>query len=145
MNMTPKAMNSPVGLRVTFETAPVEKFHVNALLPDPSDAYRIDVTVTMPESKSEKWLEGAAAAIRRVQNGMRWTIRLNYENVSQFFNLDQLRWLNARNADYSMHLYGVPQEKIDEMGKPLIKEISAAEFARMYGKASRDRRKEISP
>lgn len=142
MNMTSKAMNSPIGLRVTFETAPLEKFHVNACLPDPSDSYRIDVTITMPESKSEKWMEGAIAAIRRAQRGTSWTIRLNYDNVSQFFNLNQLRRMNERNVDLSMHLYGVPQDKIDEMGKPLIKEISAAEFARMYGKVSRDKRKE---
>lgn len=132
MKLITKAMNSPVGLRVTFETAPVEKFHISASLPDPSDSYRIDATITMPKDRQDLWLEGAVAAFRKLQRGMSRTIRLNYENVIRFFDLAQLERIDKRSADFSMCVYGFPQEAMDAMNKPKISVVSASDFARMY-------------
>lgn len=141
MRLTAKAMNSPIGLRVTFEAAHVEKFHINAILPDPSDSYRIDVTVTMPKDRQELWLEGAVAAFQKMQRGMRRTIRLNYENASRFFDLNQLERIDKRNTEFSMCVYGVPDERIEAMNTPKISMISPSEFNRMYGKKSRQNAK----
>lgn len=139
MKLTTKAMNSPMGLRVTFNTAPVTRFHIAAILPDPSDAYRVDVTITLPEGREEAWLEGTIAAFRKIQKGMSRTIRLNYENVMRFFNLDQLERIDKRNANFSMYIYGIPDKKMETMNAPKISVVSSAEFARMYGKNSRQR------
>lgn len=138
MKLITKAMNSPTGLRVTFDTAPVEKIHVHAIHPDPADSNRVDVTVTMPKDRQELWLEGAVAAFRRMQCGMRRTIRLNYENVIRFFDMDQLDRIDKRNVDFSMCVYNFPEEAMKAMNKPKISVVSASDFSRMYyGKSIR--------
>lgn len=52
MKLTAKAMDSPMGLRVTFNAAPVEKFHITSKLPNTAAPYRIDVNITMPKDRS---------------------------------------------------------------------------------------------
>lgn len=140
MKLTDKAMNSPIGLRVTFVTAPVERFHINAILPDPADSYRVDATITMPRDRQETWLEGVVFAFRRLQRGMSRTIRLDFQNVTQFFDLDQLDRIDKKNGDFSMHIYGVPAETMKAMNTPKISIVSASDFRRMY--TMRDRSNE---
>lgn len=132
MQLTTKTMSSPLGIQVSFETAPVSKFHVHVNLLDPSDPYRMAATITMPEDREDLWLDGVVSAFRRMQNLNRWTLRLDYANVTRFFNLDQLHRLDQRNPDFSMFLYGVPKDEMSTSQLPSVSVISTKEFNRMY-------------
>jgi hypothetical protein len=134
MKLTEKVMNSPIGLRITFDTAPVEKFHINATLPNPADSYRVDATITLPMERQETWLDGVVAAFQRLQRGMARTIRLDFQNVSNFFNMEQLERIDRKNKGFSMHIYGVPEETIKTMNTPKVSIVSASDFNRMYCK-----------
>lgn len=70
--------------------------------------YRINVHVSLPESVRENWLSGFNSIIRRLQIGYRLPIRLDYENVAQFFTVDQLRLLEKANPTVSFRLYEAP-------------------------------------
>lgn len=132
MKMDMKAMDAPVGLRVTFEKAPVVKFHVVAKLPNPADPYRIDMTITLPEDRQDMWLDGVHAAFRRVQRGNGWTVRLDYENAIRFFNIDQLKKLDQKNPGFTIHVYRVPAEAMAEEKLDLKAGFSTKNFARSY-------------
>lgn len=132
MKMDVKEMVSPIGLRVVFEKAPVVKFHVAAKLPNPADPYRIDMTITLPEDRQDLWLEGVNAAFRRVQNGKGWTVRLDYENAIRYFNIDQLKKLDRKNPGFTIHIYRVPPEAMEEKVLDARAGFSKNNFARSY-------------
>jgi hypothetical protein len=112
MKLTIKGIADHLGLRVRFETAPVEKFHVQSSLVSPNDAYRYDVTITLPENKPEKWLDGTSKAIDRVEGGDNWAIRLEYDNAIQYFTVEQLQQIAKKQPSYSMTLHNTPPREI---------------------------------
>lgn len=138
MQLTNKAIGSPLGIRVLFDVAPVSRFHVDVSLPDPADPYRMTAKITMPEDREDLWLEGANAALRRMQNANRWTVRLDYRNAIRFFDMSQLQCMDKRNPAFSMHLYNVPEDELDIKQKPVVSLVSASEFKRMYNRARRE-------
>ena len=137
MKLLTKAMNAPTGLRVTFGSDNIEKFHVETIRPDPVDRYRIDVRIIMPESKAELWLDGVVSALRRIQNGRAWSVNLDYANAAQYFSLTQLERIDRQNEGFSMRLYGIPKREMDIMNKPKISVVSTAQFSKMYGKTGK--------
>lgn len=108
MKLTIKGIADHLGLRVRFETAPVEKFHVRASLVSPNDACRYDVTITLPENKPEKWLDGASKAIDRAEGGDNWAVRLEYDNAIQYFTVEQLHEISKKQPAYSITLHNTP-------------------------------------
>lgn len=145
MKLNTKAMESPLGLRVTFETAPVVKFHIAAKLPDPTDPYRIDVTITLPEGQEENWVEGTNAAFQRVQNGNRWSVRIDYPNAIRYFGLNQLNELDRKNPGFAMHLYNVPVSELAATANAMKKNpYTEQAFARLYYRQRKNRGEEAS-
>lgn len=138
MKMTTKAMDAPVGLRVSFDTAPVVKFHIAAKRPNPTDPYRVDVTITLPQGREDLWLEGVNAAFHRIQHGNGWAVRLDYPNAIRYFNIDQLKKLDKKNPGFTVHVYRVPESAMSVEKESGNSVASTRAFARLYYKQRKE-------
>lgn len=142
MRLTTNGIGSSIGIRVSFETAPVSKFHAALSLVDPAQPYRMDAIITMPEDRKDVWLEGAVAAFRRIQNGFRLALRLDYANATQFFNIDQLRRMDKKIPDFSICLHNIPEQEMAVMRAPSITVCTASQFNKIYRQNSLRREQE---
>lgn len=73
-------------------------------------AFHKQVTISMPESRREEWKKFFIRGLNAVQNGNRWAVRLDWDNVMQFFTLQDMKTIEAFLEEIPFYIYGAPRK-----------------------------------
>ena len=69
---------------------------------------RREITIHLPDSKQERWATIFQDAIMALEKGDRWTVRLDWENVRQFFSMDDLKKIERAIKMIPICVYNAP-------------------------------------
>ena len=70
---------------------------------------RREVTIYLPESRPHKWASYIQEAITFIENGEKWAVRLNWENVKQFITMDDLKKIERSMVGIPFSVYNAPE------------------------------------
>lgn len=97
-----------IGFYIQFSATNTPYFRYSAKTIGP---YRYTLNISLPESKSEKWLAAVKEIVGRCEKGHAFPLRLDWNNAKDYFTLDQLEELEKDLVGISMYLYGVPSHR----------------------------------
>ncbi|HIT33428.1 MAG TPA: hypothetical protein IAC31_02200 [Candidatus Faecousia intestinigallinarum] len=137
MRLSKGNIESAVGIRVEFQSAPVTRFHVATSLPNPYDEYRVCAVITLPQDTPEQWIEGVHQVFKRIQNGKCYNVLLDYDNASQYFTNLQIRELEKPGSLFSLCLYGAPHDMVETDRHESYHHYTQKEYLQMYYRAKK--------
>lgn len=101
-----RPLKNALGLYVTLTTTKSNLCCIESSGP----AYRQYVTIALPESQHGEWEKYFIHAIKTIENGQQWSVRLNWNNVTQFFSMDNIASIDSHFKTISFYIYGLPKE-----------------------------------
>lgn len=122
-----------IGYFVTFAHSEDDKIHVDT---DGADRFRIQITISFPDSKMFGKCVFFSAILRRLYAGGLIPIRMDYSNVSEFFSMEELAYIE-RNCNYfSFHVCNVPMAQMPNQ------ESSNLNIQKVINKIRREQKRE---
>lgn len=72
--------------------------------------YRTKLTIYLPPCSKTSRLSGISRVIREVEQGRKWPVRFEYENIRPFFSLEEMERLDSYLPNLTVYVYGVAYE-----------------------------------
>lgn len=117
MVITSKTKTSPFGFEIFFQSAPIKTCQVEVTRPELENPYKRNAIITLPCESPGDWLHAVCGAFRRMQHGDGWNLMLDYKNVTQFFEMDDMKVIEELNPSYPILIYGAPHKPAKKCSK----------------------------
>lgn len=101
-----RGFTTSLGLRVILTLTAESK----TLVVSRGPVSRREVTIHLPTNSSEKWPNIVRKALTTLEGGDKWTVRMDWEQVRQFFTLKELHQLEQNLPGIPFCLYNAPKQ-----------------------------------
>lgn len=111
MNLSAKPLNKTKSIGIFLELCSTSNAYASAY-GEWSGLHRVSIQLLLPETRRDRWLELLTNQILDCANGRNMSVHMEWDNVSQFFAMNELEKLDHILTGISFYYHGCPDALI---------------------------------